>query len=319
MAKEKAQRPTSAVRRSSQGAPGQQQQQQQQSGGGTHSHQPPIAPAPEAQQHWSIGRWGPQTVPAAAADVSNPAVETMEIEEEMRARLASVATVNESERMLLLRLFRSYDLYEDGLCSLKTIVDVWRRLSVRLSSAQETLLFQKYGMDTQGYLPYDVFVHTFLTSPSRVLGMQGLQRGAFQTDKVLRASSSRHGGGLEGLDFRGKIVYRMGSATCRKPVFAPSDWDPQLALRSASRPDVELKLEFIYGYSGKYNTTSNVFFTASGEVCYYTAAVAIVYDKFEHRQRFFTGHDDDIKCIAMHPNRRLVATGQQCGHAETSR
>ena len=242
MAKER-QRPQSAVRRSAQGPLGHQNAT---SGGGQHMHtHQPHAPAPEAQQHWTVGRWGPQTVPSASADVGNAAAETVEIEDEMRARLAAVATVNESERMLLLRLFRSYDIYEDGLCSLKTFVDVWRRLSVRLSSAQATLVFQKYGMDTQGYLPYDVFVHTFLTSPSRVLGMQGLQRGAFQTDKVLRASSSRHGFSAEGLDFKGKIVYRMGSATCRKPVFAPSDWDPQLAMRSASKPTMELKLDFI--------------------------------------------------------------------------
>ena len=224
----------------------------------------------------------------------------------MRARLASVATVNESERMLLLRLFRGHDMHGDGLASLQTFVDVWRRLSVRLSTDQATLLFRKYGMDTQGLLPYAVFVQAFLTSPSRVLGLQGLQRGAFRSDG-------------SGADFKGKIVYRMGSTTCRKPVFAPTDWDPQLALRSASPPDSGLELEFIYGYSGKFNTTSNIFFTASGEVVYYTAGVGIVYDRHGHRQRFFTGHDDDIKCIAMHPRRRIVATGQMCGHAETSR
>lgn len=29
------------------------------------------------------------------------------------------------------------------------------------------------------------------------------------------------------------------------------------------------------------------------------------------KQRFFFGHDNDILCLAMHPNRRFVATGQQ--------
>ena len=59
-------------------------------------------------------------------------MEVIDLELEMRARLASVATVNESERMLLLRLFRSYDIYEDGLASQKTFIDVWRKLSVRM-------------------------------------------------------------------------------------------------------------------------------------------------------------------------------------------
>ena len=59
-------------------------------------------------------------------------MEVMDLELEMRARLASIATVNESERMLLLRLFRSYDIYEDGLASQKTFIDVWRKLSIRM-------------------------------------------------------------------------------------------------------------------------------------------------------------------------------------------
>jgi hypothetical protein len=29
------------------------------------------------------------------------------------------------------------------------------------------------------------------------------------------------------------------------------------------------------------------------------------------KQRFFFGHDNDIQCLTMHPNRRFVATGQQ--------
>jgi WD40 repeat protein len=39
-------------------------------------------------------------------------------------------------------------------------------------------------------------------------------------------------------------------------------------------------------------------------------AVGIVYDKASHQQRFFLGHDDDILCLAMAPDRRTVATGQ---------
>lgn len=28
-------------------------------------------------------------------------------------------------------------------------------------------------------------------------------------------------------------------------------------------------------------------------------------------QRFFFGHDNDIQCLTLHPNRRFAATGQQ--------
>lgn len=35
------------------------------------------------------------------------------------------------------------------------------------------------------------------------------------------------------------------------------------------------------------------------------------YDRGEPCQRYFFGHDNDIQCIAIHPNKRWVATGQQ--------
>jgi hypothetical protein len=43
---------------------------------------------------------------------------------------------------------------------------------------------------------------------------------------------------------------------------------------------------------------------------YYSAAVGIVYNKETHSQKFFLGHTDDIMCLAIHPERHLVATGQ---------
>ena len=44
----------------------------------------------------------------------------------------------------------------------------------------------------------------------------------------------------------GKILYPQ----CKKGVWPPSDWDPALAARSASLPDIKLQLEFVYGYDG---------------------------------------------------------------------
>lgn len=40
------------------------------------------------------------------------------------------------------------------------------------------------------------------------------------------------------------------------------------------------------------------------------AGVGIVYDSATHTQRFFLGHNDDVTCAAMHPDGKLVATGQ---------
>lgn len=53
-----------------------------------------------------------------------------------------------------------------------------------------------------------------------------------------------------------------------------------------------------------------MFYNIQGKIVYYVAAVCIVYDRIKHQQQFFLGHDDDIVCLALHPDRRTVATGQ---------
>lgn len=58
------------------------------------------------------------------------------------------------------------------------------------------------------------------------------------------------------------------------------------------------------------STSPNLFYTATGEVVYFSAGVGIVYDPQSRRQRFFLGHDDDICCLALHPDRATVASGQ---------
>lgn len=49
--------------------------------------------------------------------------------------------------------------------------------------------------------------------------------------------------------------------------------------------------------------------------------VAVVRGRWEHAsgaQRFFQGHDDDVLCVAMHPNGELAATGQVRRHPTAS-
>ena len=54
----------------------------------------------------------------------------------------------------------------------------------------------------------------------------------------------------------------------------------------------------------------NLFYTKAGDVVYYTAAVGIVYDDDNNRQKFFLRHDNDVQCLTIHPDRDTIATGQ---------
>lgn len=66
---------------------------------------------------------------------------------------------------------------------------------------------------------------------------------------------------------------------------------------------------FCSSYRG-YDCRNNLFYTQTGEVVYHVAAVAMVYNRLQHSQRLYLGHDDDILSLAIHPVKDFVATGQ---------
>ncbi|KAM9714304.1 echinoderm microtubule-associated protein-like 5 isoform 3-T3 [Dama dama] len=79
--------------------------------------------------------------------------------------------------------------------------------------------------------------------------------------------------------------------------------------RRERAPGNSIRLHFVHGYRG-YDCRSNLFYTQTGEIVYHVAAVGVVYNRQQNTQRFYLGHDDDVLCLAVHPVRDLVATGQ---------
>lgn len=70
-------------------------------------------------------------------------------------------------------------------------------------------------------------------------------------------------------------------------------------------------LDLCFSYRG-YDCRNNLFYTQTGEVVYHIAAVAVVYNRQQHSQRLYLGHDDDILSLTIHPVKDYVATGQVC-------
>lgn len=60
-----------------------------------------------------------------------------------------------------------------------------------------------------------------------------------------------------------------------------------------SLPDKKLLLQWVHGYRG-IDSRRNLWVLPSGELLYYVAAVAILYDREEETQRHYTGHTEDI-------------------------
>ncbi|ELK36980.1 Echinoderm microtubule-associated protein-like 5 [Myotis davidii] len=79
--------------------------------------------------------------------------------------------------------------------------------------------------------------------------------------------------------------------------------------RRERAPGNSIRLHFVHGYRG-YDCRSNLFYTQIGEIVYHVAAVGVIYNRQQNTQRFYLGHDDDILCLAIHPLKDYVATGQ---------
>ena len=60
-----------------------------------------------------------------------------------------------------------------------------------------------------------------------------------------------------------------------------------------SPPEKKLLLSWVHGYRG-IDSRRNLWVLPSGELLYFVAAVAILYDREEENQRHYTGHTEDI-------------------------
>jgi WD40 repeat protein/Ca2+-binding EF-hand superfamily protein len=87
----------------------------------------------------------------------------------------------------------------------------------------------------------------------------------------------------------------------------PSNYQP--ARGEDAQPDAHLELEYVHGYRC-HDTRNNLRYAENGDIVYHSAAVGIVMNKEERTQKFFFDHIDDITSLAIHPNKRLVATGE---------
>ncbi|KAM3875617.1 echinoderm microtubule-associated protein-like 2 [Diretmus argenteus] len=80
-------------------------------------------------------------------------------------------------------------------------------------------------------------------------------------------------------------------------------------------PDRKLKLQWVYGYRGR-DCRSNLYLLPTGEIVYFNASVVVLYNTEEQQQRHYLGHNDDVKCLSVHPDMVTIATGQVAGNKD---
>jgi hypothetical protein len=129
------------------------------------------------------------------------------------------------------------------------------------------------------------------------------------------ATDGRH---IEKLsDQLARTYIRGRPITMRIPPESRESWNPEDPLE---KPPLEFQLEWVYGYRGQIDGhgNPNLYYLPTGEIVYYVAAVVVLYNLESHTQRHYTGHTNDIHCIAVHPGGPYVATGQAEGHSKIS-
>lgn len=77
-------------------------------------------------------------------------------------------------------------------------------------------------------------------------------------------------------------------------------------------PPERLQLDWVYGYRGR-DSRSNLHVLGSGELIYFIACVVVLLHVPLRRQRHYLRHSDCVRCLAVHPDRLRVATGQAAG------
>ncbi|KAG7393534.1 Cilia- and flagella-associated protein 44 [Phytophthora pseudosyringae] len=89
-------------------------------------------------------------------------------------------------------------------------------------------------------------------------------------------------------------------------------------------PRASLELDFVYGCrSGtttslssshpaapNASTNNSAFYLPTGEVMWFTATLVVLYKKETNTQRYFREHTNEVTSVAVHPNQRIVASGQ---------
>ncbi|XP_068440871.1 echinoderm microtubule-associated protein-like 2 isoform X2 [Clinocottus analis] len=80
-------------------------------------------------------------------------------------------------------------------------------------------------------------------------------------------------------------------------------------------PDRKLKLQWVYGYRGR-DCRCNLYLLPTGEIVYFNASVVVLYNTEEQQQRHYLGHNDDVKCLSVHPDMVTIATGQVAGNSK---
>jgi hypothetical protein len=132
-------------------------------------------------------------------------------------------------------------------------MQIFSKLGIRMSPSEGAAFIASHS-DNPELISRECILKVLLSERSRLLASElPVRKGAFTA------------GDFEGARSASKIVY----APCKTAVHTPSDWSETGAAciaRSSTVPDSRLELDFVYGYDGMSNTSTNVFYNCQRQV-----------------------------------------------------
>jgi WD40 repeat protein len=118
----------------------------------------------------------------------------------------------------------------------------------------------------------------------------------------VRAATTAEAGGAESGDPKKTEQWRSAVALLTPVEFSG-------AQLSKVSPNCSILPEWVYGYQAEHSKC-NLHYTSAGDIVYHISKYAVVYSIKHHQQRIFTGHNEEILCLKMHPSKQIVATGE---------
>uniref|UniRef100_A0A8D3BNM3 Echinoderm microtubule-associated protein-like 4 n=1 Tax=Scophthalmus maximus TaxID=52904 RepID=A0A8D3BNM3_SCOMX len=207
---------------------------------------------------------------------------------------ASVSDVNDRLSALELRVQQQ----EDELTVMKAaLADVLRRLAASEDSAASVTKKLPGGKGNVCFHCLGFSVNSSVLPPAGG-GTSGRKR---DSTSVTRKETVSSAGNHIKMFMRGRPI----------TMFIPSDVENYDDVRT-ELPSERLKLEWVYGYRGR-DGRANVDLLPTGEIVYYIASVVVLFNYEERTQRHYLGHTDCVKCLAIHPDKIRIATGQIAG------
>ena len=105
-----------------------------------------------------------------------------------------------------------------------------------------------------------------------------------------------------------RITIRGRPVVLRIPPELRDKYDPTDKLEA---PEVNYDIGWAYGCP---QAESLEFIYATDEMVYPVGSLVVLYNIESHSQRFYTGHTNLVTCLAICPDKNIIATGQQEGH-----